>query len=102
MASKFGQIPAIENAAERSVAISNMVANSLDTQEHKDMLVWAVQEAQGLMFSRSVLNEFLLQLKKKDDDSRYDLLIDALNICSQRITAFEEQVLMDLLISRYL
>jgi hypothetical protein len=93
MASKFGQIASIENTGERSGAISNMVAQCLDTQEHKDMLAWAVQEAQGLMFSRSVLNEFLLQLKNKDDDSRYNLLIDALSICSQRITAFEEQVL---------
>ena len=94
MSSKFGHIPSIENTADRSGAITNMVTQSLNTNEHKDMLAWAVQEAQGLMFSRTVLNEFLLQLKTKDDDSKYDLLMDALNVCSLRITAFEEQVLV--------
>jgi hypothetical protein len=90
MNSKYDTL--IENATDRSGAISNMVAQSIVTHEHKDMLAWAVQEAQGLMFSRSVLNEFLLQLKMADDDHKYDLLTDGLNICSQRITAFEEQV----------
>lgn len=92
MASKFGYITLIENTNDRSKAISDMLAQSIKNSEYKDVLAWAVQEAQGLMFSRLVLNEFILQSKTKDDDVKYNLLLDGLNICSQRITAFEEQV----------
>lgn len=90
--SSYSHILSIENTNERSAVISNMVSQSIEAATFKDMLAWATQEAQGLMFSRSVLNEFILQLKTMDENTKYDLLLDGLNICSLRMTAFEEQV----------
>ena len=92
MASIFGQIPAIENSNERSAAISSMVAQTIGNEEYKEVIAWAVQEAHGLTFSRLVVNEFIDQVNKITEDVKYDMLLFSLNICSQRTTAFEEQV----------
>ena len=97
MTSKFDYLNSIENLDERWTALSNMIRQVLDTKEYQELLEWIAQESHSLTFTRSVLNELLAELKSKEEDQKYDILLSALNIFSQRVTAFEEQVIIPIL-----